>query len=216
VKNISKVISGEELDTYQRWSIPEVASMKNTVHNTSASAMVTTSGQIEKLQKQAYQEGFQQGKQDGITAGKEEYKYKTQALGKIVKSLADPAADLDEEFINELVTLAMTIARHMIRRELKSDPGEIVGVVREALGKLPVASSGINLYLHPDDVALVREALSLSGDEQSCKITEDPAISRGGCRVVTEASQIDATIEKRLANLVTQLMGGEREDDGND
>lgn len=215
MKNISKVITGEELDTYQRWSIPEVTSMKNTAHNTSASAMVTTSGQIEKLQKQAYQEGFQQGQRDGIAAGKEEYKYKIQRLDKITKSLVDPLADLDEEVINELVTLAMTIARHMVRRELKTDPGEIVGVVREALDKLPVASRGISLYLHPDDVAMVREALSLSGDEQSCKIIEDPAMSRGGCRVVTEASQVDATIEKRLATLITQLMGGEREDDGN-
>jgi len=177
--------------------------------------MVTTSGQIEKVRKQAYQEGFQQGQRDGMAAGKEEHKIKAQNLDMIIKSLSAPLSDLDEQVIDEIVTLAMTIARHMIRRELKADPGEVIAVVREALGSLPVATRNISLYLNPEDVILVREALSLSGDGESYKIIEDPAMARGGCRVVSDTSQVDASIEKRLTALVTQLMGGERENDGN-
>lgn len=188
--------------------------MKGTSNSTSSAGMVTTSGQVEKARKQAYQEGFQQGQKDGIAAGAEEHKKKAQSLDKIIKSLNAPLSDLDDQVIEELVTLAVTIARHMIRRELKTDPGEVIGVVREALSSLPVATRDISIYLNPEDVTLVQEALSLSGDGQSCKIIEDATMSRGGCRVVTDTSQVDASIEKRLTALVTQLMGGERESDG--
>jgi flagellar assembly protein FliH len=215
VKNLSKVISGDEPNSFQRWIQPEVSTMKNTAHNLSSNTMISNAGQVEKIRKQAYQEGFQQGQRDGITAGQEEYKSKSQSLDRIIKTFKTPLADLDEEVINELVTLATTIARHLIRRELKADPGEIVGVVREALSSLPVATHNLSIYLHPEDVTLVREALSLSGDGESYKLIDDPAITRGGCRVITDTSQVDATIEKRLATLVTQLMGGERESDGN-
>lgn len=215
MKNLSKVISGDELSTYQRWVLPEVSNMNNTVNSTSLSSMVTTSGQIEKIRKEAYQEGFQQGLRDGMAEGKEEHKKKAHHLDLIMKSFNAPLSDLDEQVIEELVTLAMTIARHMIRRELKADPGEIMAVVREALSSLPVATRDINIYLNPEDVILVREALALSGDGDSYKFIEDPAITRGGCRIVTDTSQVDASIEKRLTALVAQLMGGERENDGN-
>lgn len=188
--------------------------MKNTANSASLTGMVTTSGQIEKVRKQAYQEGFQQGQKDGVAAGQEEHKKKSLNLDRIIKSLSDPLSDLDDQVMEELVTLVMTIARHMIRREIKTDPGEIIGVVREALNSLPVATRDISIYLNPEDTVLVQEALSLSGDGESYKIVEDPAMSRGGCRIVTDTSRVDASIEKRLTALVTQLMGGERESDG--
>lgn len=213
MKNLSKVISGAELDSFRRWTLPEVSSLQNSANNSSQNTMVSTSGQMEKLKKQAYQEGFQQGQRDGVAAGKEEHRKKAQNLESIIKTLNAPLTDLDEEVINELVSLATAIARHMIRRELKSDPGEVINVVREALNNLPIASRNISIYLHPEDVGLVREALSLSGDEQTYKIIDDPALMRGGCRVVTDTSRVDASIETRLAALVAQLMGGEREGD---
>jgi len=36
---------------------------------------------------------------------------------------------------------------------------------------------------------------------------------RGGCKIITDNSQIDATLEKRLAMIAAKLMGGEREYD---
>ena len=140
-KNISKVISGgDELGTYRRWVLPEVSSIKGPSRNSPPAAMIATSSQMDKIRKQAYDEGFQSGLKDGVVAGKEEYRKKLQHIEKIIQTLNTPLADLDGQVIDELVRLAMTIARHMIRREIKADPGEVVGVVREALGSLPVAS----------------------------------------------------------------------------
>jgi flagellar assembly protein FliH len=45
------------------------------------------------------------------------------------------------------------------------------------------------------------------------KLIEDVVISRGGCKVLTETSAIDATVENRLAAIVATVLGGEREED---
>jgi flagellar assembly protein FliH len=48
------------------------------------------------------------------------------------------------------------------------------------------------------------------------RIVEDPLITRGGCKVDTEVSHIDATVENRLAAVIATLFGGEREHDCKD
>jgi flagellar assembly protein FliH len=125
--------------------------------------------------------------------------------------LQAPMDQLDDEVEQELVTLALTIARQIIRRELATDPSHVMAVVRETVSKLPLASHTVHLHLHPEDAALVREALAVGDDQQQWHIVEDPAVTRGGCRVVTDTSQIDATLEKRLTAIAAQMLGGQRE-----
>jgi flagellar assembly protein FliH len=132
-------------------------------------------------------------------------------------SLSQPFQVLDAEVEKELVKLAMAIATQIIRREIKLDPGQVIAAVREAIKVLPLSSQKISLHIHPDDAELVRSVLSL--DEMSpspaWKIVEDPLITRGGCKVNTEVSHIDATVENRLAAVIATLFGGEREHDKN-
>ena len=68
----------------------------------------------------------------------------------------------------------------------------------------------VQLHLHPDDAALVRESLSPSEGELAWTIVEDPLISRGGCNVTTENSRIDATNESRLQAAIAAIAGDER------
>jgi flagellar assembly protein FliH len=75
------------------------------------------------------------------------------------------------------------MVRQLVRREVRLDPAQIVGIVREALGVLPVSSRSIRVTLHPDDASLVREAYAIGDHDQKWQIVEDPVIQRGGCRV---------------------------------
>jgi len=125
--------------------------------------------------------------------------------------------EMDAAVEQALVDLAVTLAQALVRRELRSDSGQVVAVVREALAALPVASRHVRVCLHPDDVVLVTEALVArdagSDAGRDWHLQEDPTLMRGDCRILSENSQIDATMEKRLATVVAQLSGGEREQD---
>ena len=64
-----------------------------------------------------------------------------------------------------------------------------------------------------EDAELVREAYALSDTEQNWKVVEDPVIQRGGCRVLSENSQVDATLDSRLNSLIAPLLASERTSD---
>jgi flagellar assembly protein FliH len=74
----------------------------------------------------------------------------------------------------------------------------------------------VRLALNPEDAAMVREVLSLHEGDQAIRIVEDPVQSRGGCRILTETSQIDATVESRLNAVIANTLGGLRRSDSLD
>jgi flagellar assembly protein FliH len=215
-KNTCKVISGDTPAAECRpWAIPEVAiAGLRAGGERDAGGVMLTAGRIEELQQQARQEAFELGRREGLERGRAEAAGEVERLGSILKLLEAPLQALDERLVEEVTALAVAIARHVVRREIRSDPGQIVGVVRQAAGILPVAARRVRLYLNPEDATTVRETMKLSpGHDGTWELIEDPAISRGGCRVETESSRIDATIEKRLATIAAGMLGGDRERD---
>ena len=205
---MSKVIRGEALSDCQAWHVPEVQT------EGAGHSRPMTARQLEEIQTQARKEGFQQGLQEGRDAGLKEFTQRIQHLEQVLHSLGHPFDELDKEIEQQLAQLAMLVARQLVRRELKSEPGQVIGVVREALAVLPVAARNIPLTLNPEDAAMIREALSLHQGEQSIRVVEDPVQSRGGCRVLTDTSQIDATVESRLNAVIANVLGGQRSTDG--
>jgi len=160
--------------------------------------------------QQGYREGREQGEKEGLVEARQSLATEAGHLKQMMELLSEPLAHLDEQVEMELVTLAMAVARQLVRRELKTDPGQIVAVVRDALTLLPVSQRTATLYMHPEDAELVRSTLHLDQVSVPWKIVEEPLISRGGCRVETEVSRIDATVESRLAAVIATALGGER------
>jgi flagellar assembly protein FliH len=110
----------------------------------------------------------------------------------------------------ELLTLAMALARQIVRRELKTDPTQIIGIIRDAIAALPVAAREVRVHLHPEDAAVVRQNLAPTESERAWTMIEDPVMARGGCQITTTTSRIDARLETRLAAILSELMGTER------
>lgn len=221
-----------ELEALRLWSMPQVDKPEShKVPDISEPeperepTPVLTVEEIEAMQQQAYDEAYAQGKMHGFQQGFDEGSQKgyeenlhllqtqTAQLVKLMEALSEPFKRLDEEVEKELVKLVIAIATHIIRREVKSDPGQIVAVVREAIQVLPLATQKITLKLHPDDADLVRSALALDEISPSWGVVEDPLITRGGCEVDTEVSHVDATMEHRLAVVIATVLGGDRERD---
>jgi flagellar assembly protein FliH len=75
---------------------------------------------------------------------------------------------------------------------------------------LPASSQGVRVALHPEDAALVRECLVVTGPDRAWTIVDDPALGHGDCRVYTDYAQIDARIETRLKESLAALLGDER------
>ena len=169
------------------------------------------------IEREAWEQGHAQGREAGLAAAQQEARAsaaeaerRVQQLQSILELMARPLADLDQQVQRQLGLLAGAIARHIIRRELKTQPDEIVAVVRETVGLLPIVARQVRVHLHPEDAELVRSRLASASGERAWSIVEDPMLARGGCRVTSETSSIDAQLEQRLGAAIATMLGDER------
>lgn len=169
-----------------------------------------TAARLEQIEQEARAAGHAAGYAEGLAAGQAETGRRVAALDELLAGLAAPLAQLDAAVEKELVELVVAIARRLIRRELKTSPGEIVAVVREGINALPIGERQVRIHLHPDDALLVGEAFGQGEQDSSCRIIEDPALSRGGALISTDVSTIDATLESRVNRVFDQLLGADR------
>ena len=177
-----------------------------------------TARELDAMREAARREGFEQGLAEGRRKGAEQIRRELQSardaeqrhLAEIFEALNAPLAQLDRRIEWEVLALVIAMARQVIRRELRTSPHEVIGAVRAALGQLPVGARDVRVELHPDDARLVRESLQETQEDARWRILEDPMLQRGGCRVKTDDSLVDATLESRLGAMVSQLLGDDR------
>jgi flagellar assembly protein FliH len=159
----------------------------------------------------------ERGYEVGLKAGQDLLKTQTDALNarvarldEVLNALCRPLPELESEVEQQLVLLALAVGKQLARRELKTDPGQITALIREAVGRLPAAAREIRVHLHPEDAAAVAERLATAGQERAWSVVEDPTLARGGCLVRSENSQIDARLESRVNAIVSSMLGEER------
>lgn len=203
---MSRVIRATEVNDCQAWHVPEV-------QTPGVQSKPVTARQLEDIQAQAREEGFRQGVAEGREAGAQEFTNQIRLLQQLLGGLDKPFEAMDSSVEQQLAELAMLVARQLVRRELKTEPEQVISAVREALAALPVAARNVRLALNPEDAVLIRQTLSVQGDDQSLQIVDDPVQTRGGCRVFTDTSQIDATVEARLNAVIAGVLGGQRSSD---
>ncbi|MEL7537856.1 MAG: flagellar assembly protein FliH [Pseudomonadota bacterium] len=158
----------------------------------------------------AQQEAAERGYAEGLERGQAAIAERSAQLAALLNGLAEPLADLDDTVEAALVDLACRIARQVVRRELQIDRAQVLVVAREALAALPLNARGIRVILHPDDAQLLRDSLTGGDHNPKWTIVEDPLMTRGGVRVQSERSLVDATVEQRLKNITESLFNDER------
>ena len=166
---------------------------------------------LDQWRREAEEEGYQ----EGLRRAAEEAAQLQRRLLDLIEFFEHPLKQVNEDIEHQLTQLAVTLAQQLVRRELKAEPGEIIGLIRDSVKLLPGNTRNISILLHPEDAELVRNALALDehDDERSWKLVEDPMISRGGCEIQAPPSTINATLENRLSALAASVLGGDREQD---
>jgi flagellar assembly protein FliH len=195
----------------QPWSAPAIGG---------AAGAARGARRLQDLQggeRRVWQEAEAAGRAAGLEAASAEIEARRRSLDdtarrleSALQALSRPLAQLDDNVHSQIAMLATALARALLRRELRTEPAQIIGIVRETVALLPASARGVRVTLHPEDAALVRERLSVAGPDQAWAIVDDPVLSRGDCRVQTEYAQIDARIETRLNEALALLLGDDR------
>ncbi|WP_018935570.1 FliH/SctL family protein [Thioalkalivibrio sp. ALJ24] len=177
-----------------------------------------TAAEIEAIEEEARQNGFERGYAEGHELGKKEAEKAARAreekklreavaaLESVGQGLSDPLAEAADALEPELLALVTALARQVVRVELQTRPEIIREVLDEAMRQLPGRNRSVRVHLNPEDQALVEQW----GSGQAGEITwvQDPDLARGGCRVEAGASAVDASLERRLRQAVEAIWEG--------
>jgi flagellar assembly protein FliH len=202
----STFFSREQLKDFRRWELPEVGEPKPAAAAAEAQAVLPTVADLEGLEREAREAGHAAGLAEGRAAAEAELRERLARLDGILHAAARPLDALDDATEQELARLALVIARRVVAHELKTSPTLIVRTVREAALALPAATRALRVYLHPDDLALLRE---LEAAEPHWQLLPDPDLRRGDCLLESESSRLDARAETRLAAIAEAIFGDE-------
>ena len=168
--------------------------------------------ELESIRQEAYNEGFAAGEKDGFRSTTLKVRQEAEAalsvklasLERLMGSLFEPIAEQDSQIEKAMVGLVEHIARQVIQRELVLDSSQIESVMREALKLLPLGVGNVRLHINPQDFEQVKALRERH--EETWRIVEDADLQPGGCRVETEYSRIDATVETRISQIMAQLL----------
>jgi flagellar assembly protein FliH len=150
-------------------------------------------------------EGHAAGYEEGLALGRAEAAEELEHLRQLATTFGDAVTQADDAISNDVLELALHLARGMVRTAFDVKPDLILPVVREAIDYLPNLQQPALLMLHPEDALIVKSGIGQDLDKSGWRIVEDDGIARGGCRVDTASNQIDAQIGSRWQRLTHAL-----------
>ncbi|MEA3436145.1 MAG: FliH/SctL family protein [Thermodesulfobacteriota bacterium] len=157
-----------------------------------------TSGETEE---KAYAKGFARGEKAGIKSGNEKIESVVNRINKGLSELTKMRQNIYLETEQEMVKLAMAIARKIVCNEIRINKNTVVNVVKEAVKKVQ-GSERVKVKLSNKDFQFIKSEKPVIIDKitniENVGFEIDDSISDGGCIIETESGDIDARIEKQF------------------
>jgi flagellar assembly protein FliH len=179
----------------------------------------------EAIRKRSHAEGLADGMVEGLARGAEEGRRSGQqqaldehraalaqalaALTSAGQALDASRADLESGALQEVVELAIAVARRVTKRQGVIDPAVLTENLREAM-KLVVHAGDVKVAMHPTQRQTLHAALPALKLEfpklKHVELVDDSALSPGGCRVFAGHGQIDADLGEQLDRVAIDLL----------
>lgn len=171
-------------------------------------------GRVQAARQAGYQEGYRDG-----TAALENFKaafaqQATAQVGALLEAFDQQLQALDGELAQALARAAVQLAEQVLRAELVQNPAVVARVATEAVNAVMLSARAITVHVHPQDLPLVAEGADEALRARSARLHADPAIARGGVRVVSDVGTIDAQLPARWAQAAAALGGAPAADTG--
>lgn len=154
---------------------------------------------------QGYEQGYTRGQAEGHAAGLATVQAQAEQLHALTLALPAALRLAESSVADDLLALALDIARQVLGQALAAEPKAILAVVHELLQVEPALSGAPQLLLHPDDAALVKDHLADDLKSAGWRLRADTHITRGGCRVLASSGETDATLETRWERVAATL-----------
>jgi flagellar biosynthesis/type III secretory pathway protein FliH len=178
-----------------------------------------------ELKLNAHAQGFSEGKSEGLARGMQEGRdagrqqaldehraQLTQVIAGLTSAMTDVEAsrtELEAAALEEVVALAVAVARRVTKRQGLIEPEVLTENLREAM-KLVVHGGDVKVAIHPTQRQALDAALPALRLEfprlGHVELSDDSSVEPGGCRILAGVGQVDATLDEQLDRVVADLL----------
>ncbi|MBC3809065.1 flagellar assembly protein FliH [Undibacterium seohonense] len=214
---MSNALSKGQQTAFQRWEMASFGDERPAQLERVAEAVKVSETEIAAIKEQArneayttaYKEAYALGYQEGQDAGSAEMQIKIKdalaGIESIQHNFRQQLTQAHEDIGQDLLTLAVDLAGAMTKHQFEHHAEAIMEIVKESIEMLPAIHQPAQIFLHPDDLNLIREFMGSSLEQDGWRLFGDKHLTRGGCRIETAQNLIDATYETRWARLTETL-----------
>ncbi|WP_167349221.1 FliH/SctL family protein [Gilliamella intestini] len=223
--SLSNVIESKELEQTEVNVLQpdlEIEPKPESEFNTESSELVVTQQTLEQLKQeietQAYQEGFNLGREAGFDEGKKvgyeqgfllgqqegreqivqqlnDERCKTvHAITDISNNFAQSINDIDELIVPKLFDLALIAAEKTVGSLTKIKQKQLMHTIKILVEQCSILSEPMSLHLNPTDWQWLKPMLNEENLQYKWQLIADPNIEIGGCKVFTDTNEIDTSI----------------------
>lgn len=214
---MSSALPKEQQTAFQRWEMTSFGDVRPAQIERAAQAVKVSQAEIAAIKeqarneaytaayKEAYTLGYQEGQQAGILEMQAQSKKSLETLEVLKSNFTHQLAQAHNNIGQDLIALAIDLAGAMTRYQFEHHSEAIMEIVKDAIDILPAIHQPAQIFLHPDDLQLIKSLMGDVLEKDGWRLIQDTHLTRGGCRIETAQNMVDATYETRWARLTDVL-----------
>ena len=172
-----------------------------------------TAAELEAIHQDAWQTGFEAGKQEGFVQGQAEGAQQALAeaaanfeqywapLAQLQQAMQDQLQQLGAGLSAEVLQLAVGFAEQIVAARIALDDKAVLPVLQAALDDIGHGLAQARVRANPEDLAVIQAFAQERHPATQWQWLPDEAIERGGCIVDSGTVRLDLTLPPRLAAL---------------
>ena len=158
------------------------------------------------LERDAFAKGYEQGERAGTEAAGKRGEAMLRRLSDTLTELTALRASMIRQTENQIVELALAVARRVVHREVSLDRNLMIAIVRVALDRLG-ESAHVTVRLHPEEFEATGATRVAEFAGSDITFVPDARVGRGGCRVESEMGMLDAGVDAQIQEIARALLG---------
>ncbi len=187
----------------------EAASVVEKAKKEAEEIVAQAENKAQEVDRDAYERGLQQGKEEGFSEGRAEMERLIERLHTVLSRAVERRNQIIEESEMQLVSLVLQIAKKVVKVISENQKNVVVNNVIQALRKLK-SKADVIVRVNLADVKLTtehtRELINKIENVQSVQVMEDSSVDPGGCIIETDFGRIDARISAQLNEIEERIL----------
>ncbi|HUJ76935.1 MAG TPA: FliH/SctL family protein, partial [bacterium] len=197
-------VEAEDLNQQAELRYQEAQQAKDLAEQEAAQTVARAHAEADGVREQAYQEGREAGRQEGMRRRYEEAGANLQQLEHILEEMSQMRRRVNFQVEKDGVRLAVLLAKKILRQELQVNRKAVLTLLARTLAELEDTGT-FRVWMNSADLEFAlaaRKSLEkFLGEDQTLSLRAKPDLAPGNVQIESDREVIDLTIESQLHHL---------------